>query len=73
MQVKVYSRPGVGNECDQGRFEYNGSFWADVGAQTIEHLPVETYERWARMLDCFQEVLFVIPDKLVVSHSRTWL
>jgi hypothetical protein len=73
MRIEVYSRPGIGDDCDMGRYEYNGSFSAGDAYSTADDvLTPNSFEGWARMMDCFQEVLFVIPAQRVVSYSRTW-
>ncbi len=77
MQIKVYSRPGVGDECDMGRLEYNGSFSVEGDDRALTDIPANTFEGWAKMMDCFQECVFVRIGSIGVSehaieYSRTW-
>lgn len=63
--IKVYSRTVIDDAGTLSRYEYNGSFGT---FDDIETATDETKEGWAKMMDCFFDVLFVHDGRVIVPY-----
>lgn len=60
MQLFVYSRTVLDDAGTLSRYEYNGSFGVlDVDCASLDDATPEQMEGWAKMMDCFYDVIFV--------------